>query len=457
MKTDGKGIDDTLLIQILVKRLKCKDTLLNGWIIEDFPKTKTQAMTMARYGITPANVFHLKITHKEVYKRTEDLVDTDFDAHRVILGQRLRYTYNNQPHVLGFYQKFYDNLVELDGFKSKWFLQDTALSTIEANLKARQQFSKNQCFVNGPDGERPSEIQNLNFDKCILKSSVSQFKYFCPVTWKNTKNLVKCTHNQKLCLYYENVFYYFKSESERDMFMSNPKRFVNNIIFSSAKGIPFRLKLHKAAEIVAQEKSIMGHCPVTLSEEGKVVLGDSILTVQYKDQKFNFENEIKLQKFMVTPAKYHKAELPVKMPPSEDPVSLYALQGGIESTAFMEQALGSVVTRGLREVSENRLKHPHMSVKETMLKLFAIFLKAENPANSEFVKQKYLAKMKTFIERCEIAEELSDLKEEKDKKTKQGKWPEFKDKYYHELGANYDKVIEQTKDLKQNGFQWYIK
>lgn len=48
----------------------------------------------------------------------------------------------------------------------------------------------------------------------------------------------------------------------------------------------------------------------------------------------------------------------------------------------MEQALGSIVTKGLREVSENRLKYPNLSVKETMLKLFALFLKAENPANT---------------------------------------------------------------------------
>jgi hypothetical protein len=52
-------------------------------------------------------------------------------------------------------------------------------------------------------------------------------------------------------VYYENSFFYFKSNIEKDMFLSNPRRFVNNIIFSSTKGIPFRLKVHKAAEIIA--------------------------------------------------------------------------------------------------------------------------------------------------------------------------------------------------------------
>lgn len=47
------------------------------------------------------------------------------------------------------------------------------------------------------------------------------------------------------------MFYYFKGQVEKEMFISNPKRFTNNIIFSSSKGIPFRIAHHKAAEIVA--------------------------------------------------------------------------------------------------------------------------------------------------------------------------------------------------------------
>jgi adenylate/nucleoside-diphosphate kinase len=71
------------------------------------------------------------------------------------------------------------------------------------------------------------------------------------------------------------------------------------------------------------------------------------------------------------------------------------------------------VTRALREVSENRLKYPTISIKETMLKMFALLLKTENPANTEHMKKKYGDKLKQFIERCEISEEMFDLFEEK--------------------------------------------
>lgn len=91
-----------------------------------------------------------------------------------------------------------------------------------------------------------------------------------------------------------------------------------------------------------------------------------------------------------------------------------------------------------------------------MLKLFALFLKAENPANTKYMKEKYLTRMRQFIERCEMAEELSDLAEEKMKKQQEGKWPEFKEKYYNQLGSKYDDVLQQSLKEKANGFKSYL-
>ena len=92
-----------------------------------------------------------------------------------------------------------------------------------------------------------------------------------------------------------------------------------------------------------------------------------------------------------------------------------------------------------------------------MLKLFALFLKAENPANTDYMKEKYIGRMRQFIERCEMAEELNDLAEEKLKKQKKGKWPDFKEKYYNELGQKYDEVLAQSLKEKATGFQIYLK
>ena len=124
----------------------------------------------------------------------------------------------------------------------------------------------------------------------------------------------------------------------------------------------------------------------------------------------------------------------------------------------MEQALGQVVTRALREVGENRLKYPTLSVKETMLKLFAIFLKAENPANTEYMRQKYRQKMKQFIYRCEVPQELHELSNEKKEKLKKDNlWPQFKEDYYNKLGSEFDDILKNVPKEIATGFSSYMK
>ena len=123
------------------------------------------------------------------------------------------------------------------------------------------------------------------------------------------------------------------------------------------------------------------------------------------------------------------------MPAEEDKATLYNLSKMEDSISFMEQALGSIVTKALREVSDNRLKYPTLSLKETMLKLFALYLKTENPANTAYMKKKYAEKMREFIKRCELPEEIYDLSEEKKKSLPKNKWPEFKENYYNEVGS----------------------
>jgi hypothetical protein len=145
---------------------------------------------MARSGVTPANVFHIRISHEEVYKRTADLKDTDFSSNRTILSRRLRYLESHLPHVTGFYERLYNSHVEVDGFKSKWHVEDRVLGAVEASLRARQLFARSYWYrgLAEPDGdERPCELKDLHFDRALLKASLSQFAYHCPVTWKNTK------------------------------------------------------------------------------------------------------------------------------------------------------------------------------------------------------------------------------------------------------------------------------
>lgn len=108
-----------------------------------------------------------------------------------------------------------------------------------------------------------------------------------------------------------------------------------------------------------------------------------------------------------------------------------------------------------------------------MLKLFALFLKTENPANTESMKRKYAAKMKQFIQRCELPEEIYDLAMEKgknikqlyinlnfhsiDKKKPKGQWPQFKENYYNDKGVEYDSILKLIDQERLENFINYIR
>ena len=138
-------------------------------------------------------------------------------------------------------------------------------------------------------------MRDLHVDPCLCRQSLSQFKFYCPVTWKNEKLLVKCHENIQDSVFYQNAFYYFKSGKERDMFLKNPQRFLAGTSFPTHPDQqPMRLQYHKAAEIIEYEKALSGHCAVTLLDEERVVKGDPLLVVNYKDYKYSFSSEFKL-------------------------------------------------------------------------------------------------------------------------------------------------------------------
>lgn len=109
------------------------------------------------------------------------------------------------------------------------------------------------------------------------------------------------------------------------MFIENPVRFVAPGSFLRPSELPLRAMPHRACEVIIHEKALSAHCPVSLTDEDRVRRGDPALLIVYREDKYVFDSEFKLQRFLANPFKYSKATLPVKMPPPEDKVSLYNL------------------------------------------------------------------------------------------------------------------------------------
>jgi hypothetical protein len=110
---------------------------------------------MARAGINPFNVFSLKVEPEIVYQRTLSEKNSVFDYNRTIIARRMRHLLKNLPHTACFYLKLFNSLVEIDGMKSKWFMEDRAFEFVKANFKARQELTIALCFNSAGTGNNP--------------------------------------------------------------------------------------------------------------------------------------------------------------------------------------------------------------------------------------------------------------------------------------------------------------
>lgn len=213
--------------------------------------------------------------------------------------------------------------------------------------------------------------------------------------------------------------YFFRNFEQRDIFLQSPELFTDELIFPSPNDIPEMIAPHNAAQLVTKEKNLANYCPVSLYEEEKIIKGYQLYLVTRNnfslENKFIFETPQKMMRFLANPVRYSKVSLPVKMPPITEKISLLSFSELEDSVPFLEQSIGAIATRGLLEITSCRLKYPTLSVKETALKLFAMFLKANNPSNSEYMRKKSMSKMKMFVERCNLPNKIYKLKLKIDK------------------------------------------
>ena len=108
MKYEGRQLEDDMIVSLIIKRVQMNDCQVNGWVLEDFPKTRNQAMFMAKRGLVPSNIFYMKQSIEETYKRTHAKAEDKFGCIRTILATRIKYFQENLPHVTSFYQRIYN-------------------------------------------------------------------------------------------------------------------------------------------------------------------------------------------------------------------------------------------------------------------------------------------------------------------------------------------------------------
>lgn len=137
MKLEGRQIEDDMIINLILKRIQYKDCQTRGWVLDDFPKTRNQAMFIAKKGLVPTNVFAMRVLPSEAFSRSYANINTNFGCFKEIIKSRIQTYYQNSPGAVAFYQKYYNNVVEIDGTRSKWFIEERIISEISKSLNAK--------------------------------------------------------------------------------------------------------------------------------------------------------------------------------------------------------------------------------------------------------------------------------------------------------------------------------
>ena len=198
-------------------------------------------------------------------------------------------------------------------------------------------------------------------------------------------------------------------------------------------------------------------CPVDIVEQRLQRIGKLAYSIKYNGKYYKFSSMENMQKFKMNPRKYINLELPVRKVNQEHNV-LTEKQIMFNNTVnFLEFTFGSLITKGMLELSNNRIKYPYLNVKESSLKYLALYLKANNPKNNRYAKEKYKKILKDFIRNSELPWELYHVYENYKKEKDNVLNKKLIRKQLDTVSVKYDKLMEKAKIQNNTRFANFFK
>ena len=177
----GRRVSEDLMVEMIFKRVQFSDWVTNGFLLEDFPKTKNKAEMLTSNGIVPDIIFYIDMYSEVCYERVESLSNTEFMYDPRIFSQRLRMHLQENPGVIAHYKLKYSNIRYINGLKSKWFIEDSVINSLTNVIISKWDFARNIL-----DNTKGCSIQNININKNLLSQCLSGYRYYCPITLRHS-------------------------------------------------------------------------------------------------------------------------------------------------------------------------------------------------------------------------------------------------------------------------------
>lgn len=406
----GYTVPEELAVQALdvcLLDMKCQT---RGYVLDGFPQTKKQVELMTERSIIPVRVVEIELDSKEVMVRgmrdrmAPSRVIPVHDSSQ-ILAVKLA-AYNKEiAAVREWYKSEHMNYIHMPGQNSKWWMWNKGVEITSNSVVQIQTYLQKVS-----DGKSASIA-----DMCITPTEFLQrmgdFGQYCPVSLALRGELIDCSTNCTLDLAAEFRGHYYKlaGPTELKQFLDDPEKFVPPLAprkLPPKEMLPIR---RYGSEVKASQTiEVKGYCPVTFLD-GKcryeaIIPGNTELIVEYRDKFYFMEDDEKLLKFMKLPELYWDLQLPHKLPPAKDPLTITSLP----MLGFMEQTVATALIKAMTAVGNFKPKYPFLSPSRSALIYVAYHLKAFNPRSSEYIRKKYKQKLRQFEDTCKLIRYLGD-------------------------------------------------
>ena len=399
----GEAPSDALLVELLALRISFSDVVSQGYLLEGFPKTKSQAMLMYELGVIPDVVISEPLEEATLLERAgqrasgQDMFEYDPEIMRIRLdaeASELRGVENLFTYNFGNVRR-----LTKDSNDSKVAEVEDILNNV---IRGRQSAAV------GININQPFEASKLSIKKATILGNIAPALTFSPVSLKKYGAIEQMFIRTDPLVFYQNHFYLLKDQSQVDDFCKNPEIFKEvSVTIDQVARIP---TLEETNTIVPELRQ---YCPVELMAK-RLTKASKHLSLIAFNKLFCFSSIRAMRIFFKNPTAFRNTTLPDKI--AVHPITSVETSSTQEHAkphlvepdlqGYLQNELSRLIVKALNQASKFRLKYPTISVESTSLKLVALCLKSSNPNVSEEVRTKYKDKMKVFISDCLLANQV---------------------------------------------------
>lgn len=389
----GDKLSDSQKVYLVYKAIRSASESERGYVLEEFPENTNQLRMLASLGCLPRLVFN--ISYSEAELRNINAKGSPIFEYDETFAEIIKHKMADANEIEHFFNRNFQNLFVLNPAKSWVCNMEIISSLIDASLEGSFQAVK--LF----NEHKPYGLGMLPVSsKFIEKSAPSEGRISLAKSFEY--------HLNSVCAYQYEQMQYFQGKclfdcknydiSVRKAKANNSNQFIApkewNLPTSELTSM-----LLKPSKTLTLHSNYEEFCPVCNSKNILKSGLESLRLSVDKSTHILFCSLPHLHEFFRAPKLFLAKSL--------DPKKLTAERTAASTVIDIQKKLIDEIALIMNHVCQMKLKHPGLTIKKTALALTSIFLKLRNPLKSTAYRQKYEAKLQSFMRSCKETDKIS--------------------------------------------------